>query len=58
MELVFDRKAIRDWNEEHLPEWVLPNGLGGYSSGSANGELFRKHHGYLIASKNLRSIAY
>ena len=32
--------------------WVLCNGLGGYSSQSIINSSFRKHHGYLIASLN------
>jgi predicted glycogen debranching enzyme len=51
MQLTFDQSKIRKWDDNDLPEWILPNGLGGYASGSANGELFRKHHGYLIAAQ-------
>ena len=39
-------------DHELLPEWFLPNGLGGYASGTSSGTLFRKHHGYLVASMN------
>jgi predicted glycogen debranching enzyme len=31
-------------------EWLVTNGLGGYSSGTIGGVMTRKYHGYLIAS--------
>ncbi|MBV9552538.1 MAG: glycogen debranching enzyme N-terminal domain-containing protein, partial [Alphaproteobacteria bacterium] len=31
-------------------EWLVTNGLGGYASGTASGELSRRYHGLLIAA--------
>lgn len=31
-------------------EWLVPNGLGGYASGTLAGVPTRRYHGYLVAS--------
>src|SRR5947209_15220646 len=31
-------------------EWIVTNGLGGYSSGTISGAITRRYHGLLIAS--------
>jgi len=33
-----------------LKEWLVTNGLGGYASGTVNGEITRRFHGLLIAA--------
>src|SRR5262245_39488487 len=33
-----------------VPEWLLTNGIGGYSSGTVCGDLARRYHGLLVAS--------
>ncbi|MDP2424868.1 MAG: amylo-alpha-1,6-glucosidase [bacterium] len=43
---------LRELDPKHLPEFALANGIGGFCSGSITGDLFRKHHGYLVASLN------
>ena len=35
---------------EGAPEWLVTNGLGGYASGTVNGIVTRRFHGYLIAA--------
>lgn len=42
---------LRRLRGERMPEWILGDGLGGCSSGSADDALFRKHHGYLVVSR-------
>jgi predicted glycogen debranching enzyme len=31
-------------------EWLVTNGIGGYASGTATGQLARRYHGYLLAA--------
>jgi predicted glycogen debranching enzyme len=33
-----------------MPEWLLTNGMGGYSSGTVRGALARRYHGLLVAA--------
>ena len=35
---------------EHLREWIITNGLGGYASGTVCGLPTRRYHGFLIAA--------
>lgn len=51
MKTSYTLEEIIQSEREHPLEWVMPNGLGGYSSSSVSGSLFRKHHGYLVASE-------
>ncbi len=47
-------EAKKTLKKSFLPghdEWVLSNGIGGYSSLSSTGECERKHHALLVASK-------
>ena len=41
-----------DYHEGTVKEWLITNGLGGYSSSTAIGTNTRKYHGLLIASMN------
>lgn len=47
----FGKADLRTINEGDKREWVMSNGIGGYSSGSVINSGFRKHHGYLVMSK-------
>jgi predicted glycogen debranching enzyme len=51
MKMTFSRRDLRKRMGETMPEWALGDGLGGFSSGSADDALFRKHHGYLVVSR-------
>src|SRR5262249_47346700 len=35
---------------EGAPEWLVPNGLGGYASGTMTGLVTRRFHGFLVAA--------
>ena len=35
---------------DHLPEWLIGNGLGGYACGTVPGHLARRYHGMMIAA--------
>src|SRR5688572_23603889 len=35
---------------EAAPEWLVTNGLGGYSCGTMSGIVTRRFHGYLVAA--------
>src|SRR5262245_53982859 len=39
-----------DASSEGAPEWLVTNGLGGYSSGTVSGLVTRRFHGYLVAA--------
>ena len=45
------REMLNRLDMNHLEEWVLANGIGGFSAGSVLNASFRKQHGYLIISK-------
>ncbi|HOW37572.1 MAG TPA: amylo-alpha-1,6-glucosidase [Bacillota bacterium] len=51
MTYVLNREMLNRLDMMHLEEWVLTNGLGGFSSGSVINAAFRRQHGYLIVSK-------
>jgi len=51
MSYFFTRDLLNRLDVAHLEEWVLGNGLGGFSAGSIINASFRKQHGYLIAAK-------
>jgi len=51
MSYFFTRDLLNRLDVAHLEEWVLGNGLGGFSAGSIINAAFRKQHGYLIAAK-------
>jgi predicted glycogen debranching enzyme len=51
MSYVLTRERLNRLDLMHLEEWVLTNGLGGFSSGSVLNATFRRQHGYLIVSK-------
>ena len=52
--MIRDRQIILNWDRSHDPaflrsrEWLLTNGLGGYSSGTLAGIPARKYHGLLV----------
>ncbi len=48
----YDRTDLAALDRAHLPEWYLPDGMGGYAAGSITNGLFRKHQGYLVQSLN------
>ncbi len=52
MTYTYDRKAIAAFDRNHLPEWYLADGMGGYAAGAVTNALFRKHQGYLVTSMN------
>lgn len=45
----FDKGVCRDYSESKDKEWLLGNGIGGYSSSTIIGANTRKYHGLLIA---------
>ncbi len=48
----FGKSFLRDENYGYEREWLLANGLGGFSNGSIGGTNARIHSGYLVASLN------
>lgn len=54
----FDIKQPNDFENNIRKEWVLTNGLGGYSGGSVTGAINRTHQGYLIASLHAPVMRY
>jgi len=52
VQYVYDRKALARIDRDHLQEWYLADGAGGYAAGSITNGLFRKHQGYLVTSLN------
>lgn len=51
MQYRLTREMLNRLDMKHLEEWVLGNGIGGFSAGSVLNASFRKQHGYLIISK-------
>lgn len=50
MEFRFQKEQLANFQENIKKEWVMTNGIGGYSGTSILGALGRTHQGYLIAS--------
>ncbi len=50
MPIAFVRSVCCDLNETISREWLVTNGLGGYSSGTVAGTLTRLQHGLLVVS--------
>src|SRR3954464_11617508 len=52
--MIRDRQLVWSWNPDSDPaylrsrEWLLTNGLGGYSSGTLAGMPARKYHGLFV----------
>jgi len=44
------REVTQDRNAAEAREWLVPNGIGGYASGTVAGTLTRRYHGLLIAA--------
>jgi predicted glycogen debranching enzyme len=51
-ELTLGRDVLSDVNEALGREWLVTNGLGGYSSSTVLGVNTRKYHGLLVAALN------
>src|SRR3989440_514365 len=58
MPITFDRSVCCDLNETISREWLVTNGLGGYSSGTIAGTLTRMQHGLLVASAGDRALPH
>src|SRR5260370_16497038 len=56
MPITFDRNICCDLNETISREWLVTNGLGGYSSATVAGTLTRMQHGLLVASPGDRAL--
>ena len=52
IKLIFGRSDLKSFNTSISKEYLLTNGLGGYSSSTICGANIRKYHGLLIASLN------
>lgn len=50
--IMFDRTTIGNYQNALSKEWLVTNGLGGYSSSTIIGVNTRKYHGLLIAAIN------
>ena len=50
--ICIDRNEISNVNKALTKEWLVTNGLGGYSSSTILGLNTRKYHGLLIAAFN------
>jgi predicted glycogen debranching enzyme len=50
MQISFDRAAAQEYEHGLQREWLVTNGLGGYSSGTLVGVNTRRYHGLLIAA--------
>ncbi|MBN2696084.1 MAG: glycogen debranching enzyme N-terminal domain-containing protein, partial [Bacilli bacterium] len=48
----YDRKQLGTLEKDSRLEWLMTNGLGGYVFHPVKGEMFRGHHGLLVASLN------
>ncbi len=48
----FDKDSLSDFERSLSLEWIMTNGLGGYSSSTILGINTRKYHGLLVASFN------
>jgi len=44
------REVTQDRNAAEAREWLIPNGIGGYASGTVAGTLTRRYHGLLVAA--------
>jgi predicted glycogen debranching enzyme len=44
------REVTQDRNAAEAREWLVPNGIGGYASGTVAGTLTRRYHGLLVAA--------
>ena len=49
-DLTYGRDRLGDLGAATRLEWLVTNGIGGYASGTASGELTRRYHGLLVAS--------
>src|SRR6266851_3001124 len=58
MPITFDRNICCDLNETISREWLVTNGLGGYSSATVAGTLTRMQHGLLVASAGDRALPH
>ena len=50
MSLQFGREVCNNFAIAQRREWLVPNGIGGYASGTISGVLTRRYHGLLIAA--------
>ncbi len=50
MKFHFSKEQLSDFRANIRREWMMANGIGGYSGGSVTGAQNRTHQGYLIAS--------
>ena len=48
----FSKETLRDFDKISKMEFYMPNGLGGYVSGTVSNNLFKKHNNYLTHSYN------
>jgi len=48
--LHFGRDICGDFESATAREWLVTNGIGGYTSGTVSGSLTRRYHGLLVAS--------
>ncbi len=48
----FGKAEWSTWNRSLEREWLLTNGIGGFSSGTVTGANSRRYHGLLVASLN------
>ncbi len=51
-EISFGSDTYSNFNEAIQKEWIVTNGIGGYSSSTILGINTRKYHGFLVASLN------
>jgi predicted glycogen debranching enzyme len=49
-QISFNRQALSHFDDMIMKEWLITNGLGGYSSSTVLGVNTRKYHGLLIAA--------
>jgi predicted glycogen debranching enzyme len=49
-QISFNREALSHFDDMIMKEWLITNGLGGYSSSTVLGVNTRKYHGLLIAA--------
>ncbi len=49
--LNFGRDICGDFESATSREWLVTNGIGGYSSGTISGALTRRYHGLLVAAR-------
>lgn len=48
--LEFSRDATGDFTAAESREWLCPNGIGGFASGTLAGSLARRYYGLLVAA--------